>query len=442
MAIKKKNQVEFNGPALFPRQFDLIDAATQHRYTLAYGTARGGKSFAYAAFIVTRALRYKRSDHLVLRLTGNSVKTTIWKTFENVLESFGLRLLVAKNLTEMTMTFPNGSTIVFSGVQDEERIAKILGAEYQTIFLNEATEIDYATYEVVASRLNGNAFDDGGNRCKLKLLFDCNPTTKSHWLYQMFVRHVVPGEDRALSNADRYGAIQFDRDSNPSVDADYYDSFADKSFASQLRFLEGEWAEDNPHALFDLARIGRRRVDPDDLDEIIIAVDPATSSHDKSDMTGIIVVGRDESGHYFVLEDLTMKAKPEVWAQAAINLFHKYDADCIVAEKNQGGDMVETVISRTTIGGENVIVRLVHASRGKRVRAEPVAVLYEKNLVNHVAVFRELEQQMIEFDAPGFKGSPDRVDALVWGLTYLSQSNGYVPARFNSFKPHGLWGAA
>jgi predicted phage terminase large subunit-like protein len=151
----------------------------------------------------------------------------------------------------------------------------------------------------------------------------------------------------------------------------------------------------------------------------VVGIDPAVSSNEGSDETGIIVCGRDECGAGYVLEDLSGRYDPAGWARTAINAYYRHNADRIVAEVNQGGEMVENTL-RTI--DTNIAYSKVHASRGKFTRAEPIAALYEQGRVHHVGAFPELEDQMTGFvadlDRTKF-GSPDRVDALVWALTEL-----------------------
>ncbi len=155
-----------------------------------------------------------------------------------------------------------------------------------------------------------------------------------------------------------------------------------------------------------------------------VAVDPAVSSNEGSDEHGIVVVGmaRDADGYArgYVLQDGTVRGSPEDWARKAVSLFREWQADKIIAEKNQGGDMVESTIKTVD---RSVPVKLVHASRGKVVRAEPISALYEQGRVHHVGRFDQLEDQMCMFSADNVRGisngSPDRVDALVWGLTEI-----------------------
>lgn len=188
--------------------------------------------------------------------------------------------------------------------------------------------------------------------------------------------------------------------------------------------LEGEILDDIPGALWSRTAIDNARQPeaPDQLDRIIVAIDPATSSHEGSDETGIVCVGlaKDRDGYQrgYVLADRSLRGPPDEWARKAVALYREFQADRIVAEKNQGGDMVEAVIRAAD---RNVPVTLVHASRGKLVRAEPISALYEQGRVHHVGRFDELEDQMCTFavDFDRSNGSPDRMDALVWGLSFL-----------------------
>ena len=136
----------------------------------------------------------------------------------------------------------------------------------------------------------------------------------------------------------------------------------------------------------------------------------------------VVGLARDKDGYArgYVLEDGSIKGSPEEWARRAVMLYRKWEADKIVAEKNQGGEMVSAVLKAQD---RSVPVTLVHASRGKIVRAEPVSALYEQNRVHHVGIFDKLEDQMCLFSVDNFRtpamGSPDRVDALVWGLSEI-----------------------
>lgn len=185
--------------------------------------------------------------------------------------------------------------------------------------------------------------------------------------------------------------------------------------------LDGEVLDDTPGALWQYAMFGKedfRLGSADELPElarIVVGVDPSASSSDESDETGIIVAARGTDGHAYVLADATLKAGPTEWAQAVKGAYDTWRADRVVAERNNGGEMVETVL-RTV--DPNLPVTTVWASRGKATRAEPVAALYEQGKVHHLGTLSDLEGQAAGW-VPGAGKSPDRVDALVWALTEL-----------------------
>jgi len=189
--------------------------------------------------------------------------------------------------------------------------------------------------------------------------------------------------------------------------------------------LEGEVLNDNEGALWTATMLEAARIEVAPLpDRVVVAVDPPVTGHKGSDDCGIVVVSAVTSGppqewRACVIADETVTgASPQVWAEAAIAAYHRYGADRLVAEVNQGGDLVETVIRQND---PLISYRAVRASRGKVARAEPVAALYEQGRVRHLRGLGPLEDQMAEMTARGFlgKGSPDRVDALVWALTDL-----------------------
>ncbi len=181
--------------------------------------------------------------------------------------------------------------------------------------------------------------------------------------------------------------------------------------------LNAELLSDNPGALwrremFDATRVAR----VPDMRRIIVAIDPAVTSSDDSDETGIVVAGLGEDGRCYVLDDLTCKATPRDWAQLAIDAYRHYRADRIVAEGNNGGDLIEAVMRGIEA---QVAFSRVHARVGKFSRAEPVAALYEQGRVSHVGSFPELEDECCDYDPVTAKQSPNRMDALVWALTEL-----------------------
>jgi phage terminase large subunit-like protein len=163
------------------------------------------------------------------------------------------------------------------------------------------------------------------------------------------------------------------------------------------------------------------------LARIVVAVDPPVTSGARADACGIVACGRADDGRAYVVADATVQgASPLDWARAAVRLYESLDADCIVAEVNQGGELVAQMLRQVSPAAP---VRMVRATRGKYLRAEPVAALYERGLVAHAGIWPELEDQMCDFGPGGLSNgrSPDRLDALVWALTELMLQERAIP---------------
>lgn len=210
-------------------------------------------------------------------------------------------------------------------------------------------------------------------------------------------------------------------DNRSNLAAAFFDQIITKYEGTSLgrQELMGELIEDVEGAMWQRATIDGFRVQeppPFGFVRVAVAVDPATTYGDGSDETGLSVVGRGHDGHAYVLHGSGVRVAPYEWAERAMGLFDTFQADEIVAEANQGGEMVrETLVAASAYRALSPRVRLIHASRGKDVRAEPVALMYEQGRVHHVGTFPDLEDQMCSF--PIIKESPDRVDALVHGVT-------------------------
>ena len=166
-------------------------------------------------------------------------------------------------------------------------------------------------------------------------------------------------------------------------------------------------------ALLDEARITTENAPP--YYRVVVAIDPAVTSGESSDETGIIVAGATPDGHYYIIEDATMRGTPEMWARKAVEMYRKHKCDRVIAEVNNGGDMVESVLRQVD---STIPYRKVHASRGKQVRAEPISALSEQGRLHLVGSFPLLEDQLVTWE-PGSDRSPDRMDAMVWAITDL-----------------------
>lgn len=194
--------------------------------------------------------------------------------------------------------------------------------------------------------------------------------------------------------------------------------------------LSGEILLDQAHALWSYAMIEacQYREDIPALDRIVISLDPPVTSGEKSDHCGIIVAGRQGQGRTakaFVLQDASIQGvSPERWARTAIDLFKAWEADELLVEVNQGGDLVKTVIGSID---PNIPVKTVFATKSKKARAEPVAAFYEQGRVVHAARLEALESELLTLGTSAQKGSPDRADALVWAVTHLLTQGGLPP---------------
>lgn len=187
--------------------------------------------------------------------------------------------------------------------------------------------------------------------------------------------------------------------------------------------LYGEIVDEVDGALWNRETLEEARVaEPAPLVRIVVGVDPAVTSSESSDETGIVVSGVSNDGHYYVLEDCTMKGSPDAWARVAVNAYHKWNADRIIGETNNGGDMIELLLRQVD---PQVSYKKVTATRGKIVRAEPIASLSEQGRLHLVGSFPKLEDQMTNYTTAS-PGSPDALDAMVWSITELMDSQASI----------------
>ena len=188
--------------------------------------------------------------------------------------------------------------------------------------------------------------------------------------------------------------------------------------------LFGELLTESDSALWTRALLEEARIKPEDAPpyfRVVVAIDPAVTSGESSDETGIVVAGATPDGHYYILEDATMRGTPEAWARKAVEMYRKHKCDRIIGEANNGGDMIEALLRQVD---STIPYRKVHASRGKRVRAEPVSALSEQLRLHMVGSnFTQLEDQLVTWE-PDSDTSPDRMDAMVWAVTDLMSNSG------------------
>lgn len=404
------------------------------------GGSRSGKTFILVRALIQRAINAPESRHVIFRFRFNHAKTSVWSdTIPKVLKLCFPGLRVRFDKTDFYIELPNRSQIWIAGLDDKERVEKILGQEYATLYFNESSQIPWGSVETAMSRLAQRvalageiAQATGKQWLSLKAYFDCNPPSKLHWSYSLFRAKVKPGSKDPLPNPDSYVEMKVNpSDNSDNLPPEYFEVLASMSAARRLRFEDGEWASEVAGALWALEDrtapdgklmpgIDSQRVDrPPEIRRIVVAVDPSGTRGDGGgDDIGIVVAGLGVDGAAYVLQDATCQMSPEGWGRRAVDLYHRWNADRIVAERNYGGDLVRFTVATVD---KKASYREVTATRGKHVRAEPISALYEQGRVHHVGTFPDLEDQMLNFTPDGYVGdkSPDRADALVWALTEL-----------------------
>lgn len=405
-----------------PRQIEATKLHGEKTHVMLYGGSRSGKTAIDIRNIAARAL-IKPSRHLIGRLRFNHVKQSIgMDTFPKVMSLAFPNVRYKLNKSDWFVEFENGSEIWFGGFDDKDRVDKILGNEYSTIKLNECTQIDWDTRNTIMSRLAENS------GLPLLAMYDCNPTSRKHWSYTVFKEGKTP-DGEIIKNHHRYACLQMNpKDNMDNLPQEYIDLLESLPARQRKRFLDGEFQDDIEGALWNILLIEQAKAVPvKELKKTVIAIDPAVTNNENSDLTGIIACGLDIDNHGVVIADYSGKFSPNDWAQRAVNAYHKHEAAYIVAEVNQGGDMVEAMIHNID---KTIVVKKVRASKGKFARAEPVAACYERGEVRHCEGLDELETEQCEYVPLNSKKSPDRLDAVVWGLTDLivSQSKSYFMA--------------
>lgn len=394
------------------RAIDLfISGATKF---LLYGGSRSGKSFIIIFTQIIIACRFPESRHLVCRFRFNHVKNSIWlDTLKKVLKICFPNLSVTWNNVDYFITFPNGSQLWIGGLDDKERSEKILGMEFLTIFVNEASQISYESYTTLLTRLAQKI-----PGAKNLLFIDENPPSKKHWSYKIFVEHIEPETNVSLSYVDQYGCLKMNpADNIENISADYLALLDSLPERKRKRFLRGEFGDDSDGALWTDDLLNETRVlEAPPLRRIVVAIDPAVTSKDTSDETGITAQGVGFDGHVYFLEDRSGVYTPMEWAKESIALYKKWKADKIVGEVNNGGDMIETILRTVE---KNIPYKKVHATRDKLTRAEPISALYEQGKGHMVGQHLEIELEMTSWEGKKGEPSPNRIDSLVWGATDL-----------------------
>lgn len=372
------------------------------RYKGAYGGRGSGKSHFFAELAVARCVAQPGSRIVCVREVQKSLKESVKRLIEDKIEHLGVTSLF-RPMNDQIIT-PGNGVMVFQGMQDHTADSIKSLEAFDIAYVEEGQTLSERSLEYLRPTIR----KDGS-----ELWFSWNPRSAGDPVDALLRGLTLPPDS---------SVVRVNYDSNP---------FFPKELEAERQFDEannkgryahiwlGEYEPMAVGAIWDRQTIHtNRRTDLPDMERIVVAVDPAVSNEAGSDEHGIIVCGHGADGRGYVLDDVSLHGSPRQWATRAIAALDRWEADAIVIEVNQGGDMVRHTLESVR---PDVSIIEVRATRGKHVRAEPISALYALGKISHVGVFSKLEDQMCLMTAGGYEGdgSPDRVDALVWALTEL-----------------------
>ena len=405
----------------------LLPILKPSRNKALYGGRGSGKSHAFAELAIERCLMYPGTRIVCIREVQRSLKESVKLLIEDKIES--LQVQSHFKPWHDRIDTPGNGVIIFMGMHDytAETIKSLEG--FDVGYVEEAQTLTARSLELLRPTIrkeyselwyswNPRSADDPVD----KFFRGPNPPPNSIILRVSYKDNPWFPDELELER-------QFDETNNP---------------ARYPHVWLGEYEPQAVGAIWNRDVIERnRRKEVPPLKRILVSIDPPISSTPGADEAGIVVQGLGTDGRGYVLDDVSMQGTPKQWAERAIAIYDVHEADAIVAEVNQGGDMVAHTIH--TIRPQIRVIQ-VRAMRGKHLRAEPIAALYSLDRISHVGAFPKLEAQMCLVTASGYEGegSPDRVDALVHGFNELfpkmirkEKSKVLLPTRANrSYRPH------
>ncbi|MDQ3514555.1 MAG: terminase family protein [Chloroflexota bacterium] len=366
-----------------------------------FGKTRTGAEFVFGEIDNGRARRVQ-----LVAATASDVRDVVVEGISGILavaDRHGVRPNYEPS--KRRITFPNGAICTTFSADEPDRLR--------------GPEFDLAWWDELAAWKSGAAVENAdmgvrlagpkGDRARIVATTTPRPVP--------WVRELVKQEETGETAISRGSTFENAENLDPSALATIRRRYEGTRLGRQE--IGGELLTDTPGALWTLAMIDAARLPADTiipLTRIVIGIDPAVSVGEDSDETGIIVAGIDASGHGYVLDDLSGRYSPNEWATIAVSALDRWQADRIIAERNNGGQMVEHTIRTVR---RNAPITTIHASRGKIARAEPVAALFEQGKVSHVGAFPILEDQMTTFVPDIVTQSPDHLDAMVYALSDL-----------------------
>jgi hypothetical protein len=395
-----------------PRTFKPLLKAS--RYKGAYGGRGSGKSHFFAELAVERCLLRPKSRGVCVREVQKSLKESAKRLLEDKIDtlpaSVGFRVKNDEILT------PGGGVILFQGMQDHtaETIKSLEGFDWA--WIEEAQTLSSRSLEMLRPTIRAPGSE---------IWATWNPRNATDPIDAFF-----RGQDVAPDSI----VVRVNYDGNPWFPAELEMERLHDLRANPQRYAHiwlGEYEPQAIGAIWSRQMFSEWRRTLDSLPTLgrtLVAVDPAVSSEAGSNEHGIIVPALGEDQRGYILEDASLQGTPQMWGTRAVQTFDKWGADAVVIERNQGGDMCREVLR--TIRPSLPIIE-VTATRGKHVRAEPISALYAAGRISHVGTFPQLENQLCLITASGYdgEGSPDRADALVWGLSQLFPAITKQPER-------------
>jgi phage terminase large subunit-like protein len=361
-----------------------------------------GKTFVGANY--TNELANTVSRMVLIGATASDLRDTMIEGDSGILRTAPDYFRPIYEPSKRRLEWPNGSTAVCLSAEEPDRLR---GINTEWAWLDE-----FASY--------GKTQQDTWDMMSFGLRLGKNP----RWLItttprpSKLLKSIMARDDVVVSTGSTF-------DNEANLAPPFIEAIKRRYEGTRLGRQEmyAEVLSDTPGALWQQDWIDRDRVQNlpwEGLQRVVVAIDPATTSGEDSDETGIIVAGMDAAGHGYVLEDVSGRYAPHEWAAIAINAYRRHGADRIIGERNNGGDMIEATIRSID---PNVSFKSIHASRGKVTRAEPISALYEQKKIHHLGTFAALEDQLCSFTSDFSKAkagySPDRADSLVYALSEL-----------------------
>jgi phage terminase large subunit len=399
---------------------ELIDEETAHkyediRYVLLTGSRGSGKSVGLSTFL--NIATYKEFFKILFtRFTMTSAETSIIPEFREKCEWLDNDDQFEFKRTEVVNTYSKNQ-IIYRGLKPQSKTANsaLKSVNGVNIFVLEEAEecTDEALFEKVDLSIRTT-------KAKNLVIICMNPCHKNHWIYNKFFKGGKRKDTLYIHTTYLDNLENLDKGFIANAE-----ECKAKNFNKYRHLFLGEWTDDTVGALWKQKLIDDNRIlkQNDNYKRIVVSIDPAVTSNENSDEHGITVEGETLDGEYHLLDDKTTIATPHEACRIAISLYHKYEADKIIGEVNNGGDWIEELLRTIE---PNIPYEAVRASRGKITRAEPISSLYEQNKVKHVGYYPELEYEMTTYTGDKSEKSPNRLDSIVWGFSYLSQEKPVV----------------